>query len=115
MKVSEALAVYLLQLEADGKSGHTHRNYERHITLFVRVVGDVDIGSVTSGDLARFMVAPQVTRCTDGKAKQQTSLIQARNRTRGSPSHLHQGLNTGGRPRSGARPNQVLVDGSGRG
>lgn len=74
MKITEALHVYLLQLEADGRSVHTRRQYQRHVALLVRVVGDVGVGVVTTADVARALVSPVITHDADGAPKRATTV-----------------------------------------
>lgn len=89
MKLSEALAMYLLQLEADGRSLHTRRQYERHVRLLARVLGDVDVGAMTHVDLARFLVSPVATRGADGAPKKATTLNAIRSSLRTFFGFLH--------------------------
>ena len=62
MRLTNALSSYLLQLEADGRSVHTVGQYRRHIRALSAWLGpDRDLDSITTSDLARYMVAPETT------------------------------------------------------
>lgn len=89
MKISEALATYLLQLEADGRSVHTRRQYERHIALLVRVRADVDVGAVTTTDVARALVSQVITHDADGQPKKATTVNSVRSSLRTFFAWLH--------------------------
>lgn len=89
MTIDEALAIYLLQLEADGRSLHTRRQYARHVALLVRVLGDVDVGAVTTADIARALVSPVITHGADGRAKQATTVNAIRSSLRTFFGWLH--------------------------
>jgi len=79
MQIEEALAQFLLQLDADGRSPHTRAQYERHVRLLARWYGG-PIEEVTHQDLARFLVSSEARLRPDGKPKKAT----AANALRGS-------------------------------
>jgi len=73
MRILEALDLFLLQLDADGRSPHTRAQYERHVRLLARFyAGPVE--QITHEDLARFLVSPEVRLRPDGKPKKATAV-----------------------------------------
>lgn len=57
--IKEAMAAFLLQLDADGRSPHTLSQYGRHVRRFVAWVGDAKpVAEVRPDDLARYLVSP---------------------------------------------------------
>lgn len=89
MKISEALATYLLQLEADGRSTHTRRQYQRHVALLVRVLGDVDVCAITTADVARALVSQVITHDAEGQPKKATTVNAIRTTVRVFFGWLH--------------------------
>lgn len=82
MTISEALAVYLLQLRADGRSEHSVRQYQRHVRLLTCVLGDVEIGAITHIGLAQFLVSAVVTHSANGTPKKATTVNAIRSSLR---------------------------------
>jgi site-specific recombinase XerC len=58
VQIQEALAEYLLQLEANGRSPHTIAQARRHVMVLARWT-DRAIGELTHQDVARFLVVQQ--------------------------------------------------------
>ena len=60
MKIQDALAHFLIQLEADGRSHHTRKQYARHVRLFCHWALDDGLGEALSEvdeqTIARFFV-----------------------------------------------------------
>jgi site-specific recombinase XerC len=77
MNIEDALARYVTQLEADGRSPHTIHQYERHIGLlagWLRVNGNNgNVEEIDHETLARFLSSPQARTRPDGKTKKATS------------------------------------------
>ena len=63
MHIDDAIAKFLLQLEADGRSPHTIGQYRRHTGLFRSWAADVGhsglLSDVDHETIARFLVAPR--------------------------------------------------------
>jgi site-specific recombinase XerC len=79
MRIEEALEKFTTQLEADGRSIHTRRQYRRHIRLFANWARDVgqcgeEIEKLGHEDVARFLAAPVATERATGNAKKATSM-----------------------------------------
>jgi len=94
MKIKEALAMFITQLEANGRSLHTVKQYVRHIRLFSRWAHEDrlcdDVSLITHEDIARFFVSPVAKLRPDGKAKKSTSINALRSSLRGFFQYLHQ-------------------------
>ena len=74
MRIQEALAAYVRQLEADGRSEHTIGQARRHVRLLEGWLGpDRDIEAIGHEDLARFLTADVVQLRADGKPRKPTS------------------------------------------
>ena len=73
MKLQDALDRFLLQLEADGRSEHTIRQYRRHLRLLATGLAQqghtCDVRAVDDQDLARFLTSPGATTRPDGRPK----------------------------------------------
>ena len=87
MHIDDALAKFLLQLEADGRSPHTIRQYARHVRTLARWaargglsgrVGDFDHETV-----ATFLASPETTTRPDGRPKRASSVNALRSSVRG--------------------------------
>jgi len=77
VRLRDALAQFLLQLEADGRSPHTRAQYARHLGLLARWLAasghSGEIEHVGHEDLARFLVAPEARERGDGAPKRASS------------------------------------------
>ncbi len=93
MLLEDALARFLLQLQADGRSPHTVRQYQRHVRVLARWVADVghggEIGALGHEDVARFMAAPCARQRPDGRDKRATSVNALRTSVRCFFGYLH--------------------------
>jgi integrase/recombinase XerC len=69
MQLSECLAHFLVQADADGRSVHTRAQHERSIRWLIRELGDRDVDSVTHEDVARFLVSDVARKTRFGFAK----------------------------------------------
>ncbi len=82
MQIQKALAMFVLQLEADGRSPHTIGQYKRHVRLLASWLGDMPIEKVDHETLAAFLSTP-VARCrTDGVEKKATAMNALRSSLR---------------------------------
>lgn len=92
MQILEALDRFLLQLEADGRSPHTVRQYRRHVRLLaawlVQGGHSGDVGEVDDQDLARFLVSPAARTRPDGQPKKAGSTNALRTSVRCFFGHL---------------------------
>ena len=73
MDIESALAEFLLQLEADGRSLHTLLQYGRHVRAFARWYTG-DFASIDRSVVNRFVVAPEASLRPDGTRKKPTSV-----------------------------------------
>jgi site-specific recombinase XerC len=73
MRVSDALRVYLVQLEADGRSMHTIKQAQRHVRLFASWASDLPIADVGHELVARFLASDAVRLRADGGPREPTS------------------------------------------
>jgi site-specific recombinase XerC len=93
MTIVEALDRFLVQLEADGRSGHTTRQYARHVRALARWLAaegiPLDVGVITHEDVARFVASPAARCRPDGTPKVGTSVNAMRSSLRGFFCYLH--------------------------
>ncbi|MBL8896879.1 MAG: tyrosine-type recombinase/integrase, partial [Planctomycetes bacterium] len=77
MHLNDAIAAFQLQLEADGRSIHTRRQYARHLRLLGAWLDANDIEpeleQISTSVVARFLVSDAARRTVDGAAKMATS------------------------------------------
>ncbi|MEW6074392.1 MAG: site-specific integrase [Planctomycetota bacterium] len=77
MYLEEALDRYLLQLAADGRSGHTRRQCARHVRLLNRWLVEEgkanDIDKLDHEDIAAFLASDVVVHRSDGKPRKPAS------------------------------------------
>jgi len=86
--IKDAVAGYLLQLDADGRSPHTITQYGRHVRLFARWIGEeTPVASIQPSDLARFMVSP--TARGEGRCKKPISVNPLRTTLRVFFAYAH--------------------------
>lgn len=69
MRLSEALALYLTQCDADGRSSHTRAQHERSIRWLIEAIGDRDVDDLSHEDVARFLVSDAARKTRFGIAK----------------------------------------------
>jgi site-specific recombinase XerC len=93
MRLQEALQAFLVQLEADGRSPHTIRQYERHVRLLISWLQTCDIvpqaASLTPEIIARFLASEMARTSCQGGSKKSTSLNALRTSVRVFCRHLH--------------------------
>jgi site-specific recombinase XerC len=94
MTVESALSLFLVQLEADGRSHHTIGQYRRHVRALARWLAakrlPPDVAAISHQDIAAFVASPS-TRCMPtGAPKRGTSVNALRTSLRGFFRYLHQ-------------------------
>ena len=93
MDIEHALDRFVEQLEADGRSGHTVRQYKRHVHALARwattagLPGEVE--DLRAEDVARFLVSPSARTRPDGGPKKATSANTLRTSLRCFFAFLH--------------------------
>lgn len=87
MQIDEALDLFLVQLDADGRSSHTRAQYARHVRVLARWY-DGPIERITHEDLAKFLVSPEARLRPDGKPKKPTAMNALRTSVRCFFSYL---------------------------
>ena len=118
MRINEALDLFTVQLEADGRSAHTIRQYQRHVALFETWLGEArEIENLDHTVVARFLASDAVRRRADGERRKATSANAIRSSMRRFLGYLHEaGLvreNPGRlvrRANTGAPPPRGLTD-----
>jgi len=93
MDFDTALARFLLQLRANGRTRHTLDQYERHVQALASwarsEAAGADVEEIGHEDLAEFLGSPQALTRPDGKPKRQTSVNALRSSLRGFFGYLH--------------------------
>ena len=89
MQIQDALAQFLVQLEADGRSPHTIAQARRHVELLARFVGNRDVATIEHTDVARFLTSAMACRTPDGRAKKPGSANALRSSVRCFCAYLH--------------------------
>ncbi len=93
MTIDDGLARFLVQLDADGRSPHTIKQYERHVHLLAGWWRDVGTGGPIDGisheDIARFLSSPRARTRRDTRAKKATTVNALRSSLRGFFKYLH--------------------------
>ena len=94
MRIEAALERFLVQLQADGRSIHTRKQYQRHIRLLARWARDVgprgdELETLGHEDLARFLASPAATGRVGGGEKLATSANCLRSSLKGFFGYLH--------------------------
>ena len=75
MRLEEALSLYVVQLDADGRSMHTVRQYQRHVRALSSWLGpEQEIEDITPETLARFLTSDLAKGRRGGGQKRATSL-----------------------------------------
>lgn len=69
MQLSECLAHFLMQCDADGRSSHTRAQHGRSIRWLIEALGDRDVDDVGHEDVARFLVSDVARKTRFGFAK----------------------------------------------
>jgi integrase/recombinase XerD len=89
MTIEEALAAFTLQLEADGRSVHTIRQYERHVRALANWFAPRDgIEEVNHVVLAQFLASDAAKKRPDGAPKKATAMNTLRSSLRGFFGYL---------------------------
>jgi site-specific recombinase XerD len=77
MLLHEALDSFMLQLQADGRSVHTIKQYQRHLRLLGSWLAanniPAELDAITTAVVARFLVSDQARKTADGATKLATS------------------------------------------
>jgi site-specific recombinase XerD len=93
MHVQAALQGFLVQLEADGRSAHTRKQYQRHVVAFTRwLTGnhrETDIANLTPSTVAEFFGSDAARISARGGPKRATSTNAMRTSIRCFAAHLH--------------------------
>ena len=93
MQIRDALAYFVVQLQADGRSANTVAQYQRHIGQLLMWMGanegGVAVEDIDHQVLARFLASPVVTTKKDGSPKKQTSINALRSSLRAFFGYLH--------------------------
>jgi integrase/recombinase XerC len=86
MRLGDALALFVTQLQADGRSPHTVSQYVRHVGLLSRWLAQQghsdDVADLSHELLARFLIAPDARTSHRGGAKKATSMNALRSSMR---------------------------------
>ena len=93
MQLQDALDKFIRQLEADGRSKHTIRQYQRHVRALSRWLDlSGHTGALEDIDhelLARFLASPAARRRPDGSQKKASSVNALRSSVKVFFSYLH--------------------------
>lgn len=93
MLIEDALRRYLVQLQADGRSPHTLKQYQRHVRLLARWLEgegrDQEVETIDHEVLALFLVSDAATRRPDGRPKKATAMNTLRSSLRTFFGYLH--------------------------
>ncbi len=77
MQLQEALASFLIQLEADGRSQHTIKQYQRHVRLFASWCAEFGHSALLQGidepTVAKFFVSDTGKNTAKGKKRKATA------------------------------------------
>jgi integrase/recombinase XerC len=93
MRLSDAVALFVVQLEADGRSVSTRDQYARHVSLLARWLAQEEMGNdldqITHEDLARFLADPRTRTSQRGGPKRPTSMNALRSSLRSFFTYTH--------------------------
>lgn len=89
MRISDALAAYTVQLQADGRSVHTVRQVERHVRLLARWAGDPPVAELGHEHVARFLASDVVRERAGGGPRKASSANAIRSSVRGFCAFVH--------------------------
>ena len=91
--IEDALARFLIQLNADGRSVHTIGQYRRHVRLLTAWCAQVGrsgaVEAITHEDIARFLASPHARTRRDTRARKATTVNALRSSLRGFFRYLH--------------------------
>jgi site-specific recombinase XerD len=92
MLIAAALARFLVQLQADGRSSHTVAQYARHVRRFASWLDTEhlpdDVAALEPEHVARFLASAEALRRPDGRSKRTGSLNARRSSLRGFFDYL---------------------------
>ncbi len=84
MKIERALEQFVTQLQADGRSPHTIRQYQRHVRALAAWVGPRRaVSAVGHEDVARYLAAPVARTRPDGGLRRAVTMNAVRGSLRG--------------------------------
>jgi site-specific recombinase XerC len=87
MRLADALARFLIQLQADGRSPHTVAQYARHVRRFASWLEAAglpdDVAALEPEHVARFLASAEALGRPDGRSKRTGSLNALRSSLRG--------------------------------
>ena len=93
MQIQDALLKFTVQLEADGRSPHTIRQYSRHVRALARWLDDTardgHVEALDHEDVAAFLASPEARRRPDGGLKKAGSMNSLRGSLKGFFGYLH--------------------------
>ncbi len=93
MQIEEALDRFLVQLEADGRSVHTRKQYSRHVRALALWLHQRDhgaiLGEVRHEDVARFLASTGARTRPDGQPKRTGSANALKSSLRGFFAYAH--------------------------
>lgn len=93
MRIADALARFLVQLDADGRSPITRKQYARHMRMLARWAeadGSGEVEDLSPERIARFLTAPEVVATAEGRPKMPTTLNALRSAVRLFCGYLHE-------------------------
>jgi len=91
MKITDALAEFLLVLEGNGRSEHTRLQYKRHIgNLIAWLAPEDDVAKLDSTALARFLTSPAARETKKGRERKPSSVNAVRGSLKGFGAFLHE-------------------------
>ncbi len=91
MKLQAALDLFLVQLEADGRSPHTRNQYQRHVRAFIAWLAPRDdVADVGHEDIAAFLASRSARQRPDGGVKCASSMNSLRTSLRRFFAYCHE-------------------------
>jgi site-specific recombinase XerD len=94
MQLQAALSMFLVQLDADGRSPHTIGQYRRHVTAFGAWLPQGGprraVATIGHGDVAAFLAAPVARTAAHGGPKRAVSMNAMRTSLRCFFRYLHE-------------------------
>jgi site-specific recombinase XerC len=126
MRLPDALASFLVQLQADGRSPHTVAQYARHVRKFASWADAEglpdDVAALEPAHVAAFLASAEALRRLDGRTKRTGSLNALRSSLRGfcafleasgvverSPARVLRMARVGATPPKGMRQDDVAA------
>jgi site-specific recombinase XerD len=94
MRLQDALDRFVVQLDADGRSGHTQGQYRRHVGLLARWLAQEghsdEVDEIGHELLAQFLIAPDARTSRRGGCKKATSMNALRSSMRAFFHYVHE-------------------------